>query len=163
MAEVKRLADKEFRGHSDREVEQLPIVLRTRERRWLKVIAWTLAPLFLAAAALAALMIANQFSQDGSFFAERKPPGPAGPPGPMGPQGPPGAPGEPGVAGPTIRFAEFGCSAAACTLSCDASERVLNAYAISPGATFVFDDDRRVTVRPARRPSGKIVLICVGQ
>jgi hypothetical protein len=48
-------------------------------------------------------------------------------------------------------------------LSCNEDERLLNAYALTPGGVFTFEDDRRVTFRPARRPSSKIVLACVRQ
>jgi hypothetical protein len=88
-----------------------------------------------------------------------------GPPGPTGPTGSPGAIGPPGPAGrpgASMRFAEFGCDQPACALSCNDGERIVNVYTLSPGrATYVYDDDRRVTVRPARRPSSKIVLICL--
>jgi hypothetical protein len=48
----------------------------------------------------------------------------------------------------------------ACALSCNERERIVNIYTISPGATYTYEDERRVTVRPTRRPSSKIVLIC---
>jgi hypothetical protein len=73
----------------------------------------------------------------------------------------------PGVPTPTnkaIRFAEFGCASALCTLSCDASERIANAFMLSPdAATFTYANDRSVTVRPSHLPSSKIVLVCVPQ
>jgi hypothetical protein len=86
------------------------------------------------------------------------PEGPAGPMGTPGAAGPPGAPGAPGPPGPSIRFAEFGCNQPACLLSCNEGERIVNVYTLSPGATYIYEDDRRVTVRPIRRPSSKIVL-----
>src|SRR3954470_369225 len=83
------------------------------------------------------------------------PAGAAGPPGPQGPPGPPGASGMP------LRFAEFACTQAACAVACNEDERILTAYALNPGGTFVYEDDRRTTFRPTRRPTGKIVLVCV--
>ena len=91
------------------------------------------------------------------------PQGPQGPPGAQGPVGPPGPAGTPASAGPSIRFAEFGCAAAACSFACDTGERLLNAYALAPGGSFTFEDDRRITFRPVRRPSNKIVLACAAQ
>jgi hypothetical protein len=71
--------------------------------------------------------------------------------------------GLPGAAKAPIRFAEFGCASAACTISCDTSERIVNAFMLDPGATFSYESDRSVTVRPPRLPSGKIVLVCAPQ
>jgi len=110
----------------------------------------------LAAALAAFLWVAPQAFLD-SLPLQLGSPGPPGPEGPVGPRGPPG---NPALPGPSIRFAEFGCTEVACTLSCDDGERVVNAYGLDPGGTFSFEDDRRVTFRPARRPSNKIVLIC---
>src|SRR5215472_12794063 len=62
-----------------------------------------------------------------------------------------------------LRFAEFGCASAVCTLSCNVNERVANAFALSPGGTFVYEDDRTVAVRPLQLPSSKIVLVCIPQ
>jgi hypothetical protein len=62
-----------------------------------------------------------------------------------------------------LRFAEFGCASAVCTLSCNANERIANAFALSPGGAFVYEDDRTVAVRPLQLPSGKIVLVCIPQ
>jgi hypothetical protein len=87
--------------------------------------------------------------------------GPPGPPGAMGPSGAVGPPGAKGPPSASLRFAEFGCDQPACALSCNEGERLLNVYTLGPGATYVYDDDRHVTVRPMRRPSNKIVLICV--
>jgi hypothetical protein len=69
----------------------------------------------------------------------------------------------PGIATPIIRFVELGCASAACTVGCDAGERILNAYMLGPGATFTYESDRSMTVRPARLPSGKIVVVCMEQ
>jgi hypothetical protein len=91
---------------------------------------------------------------------EGGPPGQAGAMGPPGPNGPPGAPGQPGA---SLRFAEFGCDQSACSLSCNDGERIVNVYTSSAAATYSYEDDRRVTVRPMRRPSSKIVLICVAE
>jgi hypothetical protein len=89
------------------------------------------------------------------------PPGPAGAMGAMGPPGAAGPPGTPGRPGASLRFAEFGCDQPACSLSCNEGERIVNVYTFSAAATYFYEDDRRVTVRPMRRPSSKIVLICV--
>jgi hypothetical protein len=62
-----------------------------------------------------------------------------------------------------LRFGEFGCASVACTLSCNANERIANAFALSPGGTFVYEDDRTVTFRPLQLPSSKIVLVCSPQ
>src|SRR5712692_278138 len=72
---------------------------------------------------------------------EEGPPGPAGPPGPPGPTGP---------SGTVIRFVDGECRQA-CTVACEANERILNTYAITPGGTFVFDDENRATFRPQRQ------------
>jgi hypothetical protein len=94
---------------------------------------------------------------------EKGDPGPEGAPGTPGPAGPQGPPGPPGAGGISLRFAEFACPQAACAVTCNDNERILTAYALNPGGTFVYEDDKRITFRPARRPSGKIVLICVPQ
>jgi hypothetical protein len=72
-------------------------------------------------------------------------------------------PAVPGVATPTIRFVEFGCASAACTVGCDAGERILNAYMLGAGATFTYENDTTMTVRPPRLPSSKIVVVCMEQ
>ena len=61
--------------------------------------------------------------------------GDSGPPGPAGPAGPPGPP---GPSGTVIRFVEGECRQA-CTVACEANERILNSYAINPGGTCVFE------------------------
>jgi hypothetical protein len=89
-------------------------------------------------------------------------PGPQGPPGPAGAQGPPGPSGPAGApvpVAPSIRFAEFGCPTVVCSLSCNDGERLLNVYAVTPGGSFTFEDDRGVTFRPARRPSNKRMFV----
>jgi hypothetical protein len=60
-----------------------------------------------------------------------------------------------------LRFAEFGCASPMCTLSCNANERIANAFALSPGGTFVYEDDRTVSFRPLQLPSRKITLVCI--
>jgi hypothetical protein len=90
--------------------------------------------------------------------------GPSGAVGAVGPVGPMGPAGEPGAAGKDaaqVRFAEFSCQQATCSASCNDGERIMNAFSLNPGGTFAFEDDRRVTFRPARRPAGKVVLVCV--
>lgn len=87
--------------------------------------------------------------------------GDPGPPGPAGPAGPPGPPGSPGR-GIGFRFAEFTCQTNACSAACEANERLVNAFAVSPAGTFTIEDDRSVIYTPPRRgPSGKLVLVCV--
>jgi hypothetical protein len=86
------------------------------------------------------------------------PPGPPGPPGPAGPAGPPGAP---GAAGTTIRMVEVNCRGT-CTAECNAEERIVNAYALAPGGTFVYEDDNRASYRPQRRNVDiKVVVACI--
>jgi hypothetical protein len=63
----------------------------------------------------------------------------------------------------TIRFAEFGCATPVCTVSCDTSERIVNAFMLGADAAFTYENERGVTVRPLRLPSSKIVLVCVPQ
>jgi hypothetical protein len=75
----------------------------------------------------------------------------------------PASPGVPEAARTSIRFAEFGCGSPVCTASCDAGERIANAFMLGADATFTYDSDRSVTVRPVRVPSNKIVLVCVPQ
>jgi hypothetical protein len=87
--------------------------------------------------------------------------GPPGPPGLPGQQGPPGTPGPAGPPGPAtslLRFAEFGCDQT-CTVACEPNERIVNAYALRPSGTFIFEDDVRATYSPRGR-TGKIVVIC---
>jgi Collagen triple helix repeat (20 copies) len=110
------------------------------------------------------------------------PPGPQGAPGPQGPAGPqgragaPGMPGPPGPAGPAgatsspgspgLRIAETSCNQAACEVSCNENEYLLNAYALDARGSLVYHDDRRLSFTPARRGgftrarAGKVVVIC---
>lgn len=119
-------------------------------RNWLPIIAAVLVVLGITGLA------SWSFSSAG-FFAFKSV---AGPQGPRGLPGPPGPPGPAGSASTGIRVAEFGCNAASCLLSCNNDERIVNAYSLSPGGAFTFEDDRSVTFRPLRRPSNKIVLVC---
>src|SRR5262249_50508156 len=80
--------------------------------------------------------------------------GDSGPPGPAGPAGPPGPA---GPSGTVIRFVEGECRQA-CTVACEANERILNTYAINPGGTFVFEEDNRATFRPTR-PGAAVQVI----
>jgi hypothetical protein len=86
--------------------------------------------------------------------------GEKGDPGPPGPAGPAGPPGPAGPSGTVIRFVEGECRQA-CTVACEANERILNSYALNPGGTFVFEEENRATFRPQR--SGvtvKVMLAC---
>jgi hypothetical protein len=98
---------------------------------------------------------------------EKGEPGPAGPSGPAGPAGPSGPPGPPGPSGAAaasgimIRTVENECRQV-CPVACEANERILGSFAINPGSTFVFEDDRRATFRPQRQGvSVKVVLSCI--
>jgi hypothetical protein len=83
---------------------------------------------------------------------EKGEPGPAGPPGPSGPAG----------AGGTVIRSVAGECRQACTVACEANERILSAYAVNPGGTFIFEDDNRATFRPQQQGvSVKVVLACI--
>src|SRR5204862_6161445 len=97
-----------------------------------------------AAVMLACMAVVACGSSEPPQKGERGEAGPPGPPGPAGPPGPPSA--------SAMRFAEFGCQQPTCTASCNDNERLVSAYAVNPGGVFVFEDDRRVTFRAARRP-----------
>ena len=85
-------------------------------------------------------------------------PGPPGPPGPTGPAGPPGPAGLAGNSG--IRFVDGECRQA-CALSCEDDERILSAYAITPGGTITFEAEQKATFRPQRQGiSVKVILAC---
>ena len=98
------------------------------------------------------------------------PPGPSGPPGPQGRPGAQGMPGPPGPAGPAgppgrqgssgLRIAETSCNQAVCEVSCNENEYLLNAYVLDARGSFVYHDDRRLSFRPPRRGTGKVVMIC---
>ena len=86
--------------------------------------------------------------------------GEKGGPGPPGPAGSAGPPGPPGPSGPVIRFVEGECRQA-CTVACEANERILNTYAINPGGTFVFEEQNRATFRPQQQGAAiKVVVAC---
>src|SRR6266540_4174671 len=84
----------------------------------------------------------------------------AGPQGEKGEQGPPGPAGPAGSSGTVIRFVDGECRQA-CTVACEANERILTTYAINPGGTFVFEDEGRATFRPQRQGAAvKVVVAC---
>jgi hypothetical protein len=84
----------------------------------------------------------------------------AGPQGEKGEQGPPGPAGPVGPSGTVIRFVDGECRQA-CTVACEANERILTTYAINPGGTFVFEDEGRATFRPQRQGVAvKVVVAC---
>jgi len=86
--------------------------------------------------------------------------GEKGDPGSPGPAGPAGPAGPPGPSGPVIRFVVGECREA-CTVACEANERILNTYAINPGGTFVFEDQNRATFRPQQQETAiKVVVAC---
>jgi hypothetical protein len=101
---------------------------------------------------------------------EPGPPGPQGAPGPQGRAGAQGIPGPPGPAGPAgppgpqrspgLRIAETSCNQAVCEVSCNENEYLLNAYVLDARGSFVYHDDRRLSFRPPRRGTGKVVMIC---
>src|SRR5215475_13780038 len=83
--------------------------------------------------------------------------------GEAGPAGPAGPPGPPGPSGTVIRFVEGECRQA-CTVACEANERILNTYAINPGGTFVFEEENRATFRPQRQGvTVKVMLACASK
>ena len=78
--------------------------------------------------------------------------------GPRGPAGSPGPAGPPG--GTIIRFIDGECRQI-CTVACEANERILNAFAMGPTGTFVFEESNRATFLPQRQgASVKVVLAC---
>jgi len=89
--------------------------------------------------------------------------GQAGPPGPPGPRGPPGfaGPPGPGASGPAIRVIKAPCDQTACAASCRENEEVLNAYALNPGGTISFIDERNVSFRPREKGRATLVLACI--
>jgi hypothetical protein len=145
--------------HVDAEDRASPLLQLSRRKRWPKRVVVTFV--FLAALSFAAWSVTQTVPIQN--WMEPKQIGSQGPVGPQGPQGPPGPPGPAGSTAFGIRFAEFGCASAACTLSCRNDERIVSAYALNPGGSLVFEDDRQVTVKPVRQPSGKIILVCVPQ
>jgi hypothetical protein len=84
--------------------------------------------------------------------------GEQGPPGPMGPAGPPGPP---GPAGTTIRSIVGDCGGT-CIVACGDGERILSAFAVSPGGTFVYESEARSTFRPEQPGAPvKVILACI--
>jgi hypothetical protein len=76
-------------------------------------------------------------------------------------QGEKGDQGPPGPSGTVIRFVDGECRQA-CTVACEANERILSTHAINPGGTFVFEEDNRATFRPQRQGAAvKVVVACV--
>ena len=81
--------------------------------------------------------------------------GEQGPPGPMGPAGPPGP------AGTTIRSIVGDCGGT-CIVACGDGERILSAFAVSPGGTFVYESEARSTFRPEQPGVPvKVILACI--
>jgi hypothetical protein len=83
--------------------------------------------------------------------------------GDAGPPGPPGPPGAPGQSGAAIRLTQTECSGS-CTITCGASEQILNAYLLG-GVTgrLIFDDPGQATFRQQGRVASpiKIVVACM--
>jgi hypothetical protein len=105
-------------------------------------------PVLLALLALPACEEKQQLAGPQGEKGEQGPPGPAGPAGPVGPSG------------TVIRFVDGECRQA-CTVACEANERILTTYAINPGGTFVFEDEGRATFRPQRQGVAvKVVVAC---
>ena len=108
-------------------------------------------------------MLAFSLSACGEQAAQKGDPGPPGPEGPAGPAGPAGPVGPTGISGTVIRFVEGECRQA-CTVACEANERILNSYAINPGGTFVFEEENRATFRPQRQGvTVKVMLACASK
>src|SRR4051794_19643041 len=98
---------------SDEPPNALPETRRSRGRAWMRLF-WIL--LIVGVLAFAGWAITRTGGY--SALSVQGPPGPQGPPGTKGAQGPPGPPGPAGASAPaglSIRFAEFGCAAAACS------------------------------------------------
>ena len=65
------------------------------------------------------------------------------------------------TSGTAIRFIDLECRGP-CVISCEASERILNVYAMNPGGAFVFEDENRATFRPQRAgASTKVNVACI--
>ena len=86
--------------------------------------------------------------------------GPPGPPGPVGPAGPPGPAGAASGEQQNIRVLTQPCNQQTCGASCEESEQILNAYALNPGGSIGFIDERNVTFQPKGHPT-VLVLICM--
>src|SRR5262249_61711535 len=76
--------------------------------------------------------------------------GPQGEKGEQGPPGPAGAAGPVGPAGTVIRFVDGECRQA-CTVACEANQRILSDHAVNPGGTVDFEEEGRLTVRQERQ------------
>jgi hypothetical protein len=113
---------------------------------------------------LSALLLAACGQSEPPPKGETGPPGPAGAAGPPGPPGPAGPAGPPGASanGKAIRIVTLPCNEPTCAASCDQNEQILNAYALNPGGTIGFIDERNVTFRPKERPT-VLVLACIGK
>jgi len=87
--------------------------------------------------------------------------GEKGDPGPPGPAGPAGPPGPAGPSGTVVRFVDGECRQA-CTVACEANERILSTHAMNPGGTFIFEEDNRATFRPQRQGVAiKVMVACI--
>src|SRR5262249_22899282 len=107
-------------------------------------------PVLLALLALSACGAKPQLAGPQGEKGEQGPPGPAGPAGPAGP------------GGTVIRFVDGECRQA-CTVACEANERILSTHAINPGGTFVFEDEGRATFRPSRQGGAVPVVVACHQ
>ena len=110
---------------------------------------------------LAAFLLAACGQSEPPAKGEAGPPGAAGPAGPPGPAGPAGPHG-PSASGQAIRVITVPCDQTACGASCEATEQILNAYALNPGGAIGYIDQRNVTFRPKERPT-VLVLACIGK
>jgi hypothetical protein len=139
----------ELFGHQGCHPDSRRDILPQIERGSMQV-RWFIIPLLLAPLALSACE-EKQVAAQGEK-GDQGPPGPAGPPGPPGPAAP---------SGTVIRFVDGECRQA-CTVACEANERILSTHAINPGGTFVFEEDNRATFRPQRQGVAvKVVVACV--
>src|SRR5262245_17214437 len=109
---------------------------------------------------LAALLLAACGQSEPPSKGQAGPPGPPGPPGPRGPPGFAGPPG-PGASGPAIRVIKAPCDQTACAPSCRENEEILNAYALDPGGTISFIDERNVSFRPKEKGRATLMLACI--
>jgi len=105
------------------------------------------------------LIIIAAFSLSACGPSEVPPKGDRGDVGPAGPAGPPGPPGENAK---NIRIVTAPCSETVCALGCNEDERILNAYALNPGGTLGFEDERHVTFRPRKTPA-VVMLACLAK
>jgi hypothetical protein len=87
-------------------------------------------------------------------------PPPQGDRGEVGPAGPTGPPGPPGGTG--IRMITAPCQEQVCAAGCNDDEKILNAYAMSPGGIISIEDERRLTFKPRKNPT-VLVLACIAK